>query len=68
MSTEDGRSRKRRCRPRLNGPVVWELVVFLQEIDERGEAAVAAAAETSRVPPSAVGAGYLTSRGQGMIF
>lgn len=39
------------------GPDVWELVVFLQEIDERGEAAVAAAAETFRVPESAVSAG-----------
>ena len=39
------------------GPDVWELAVFLREIDERGEAAVAAAAETFDVPPSAVAAG-----------
>lgn len=39
------------------GPDVWELVVFLQEIDERGEAAVSAAAETFHVPTSAVSAG-----------
>lgn len=45
------------------GPDVWELVVFLQEIDERGEAAVAAAAETFQVPPSVVsaGIGYYTA-------
>jgi hypothetical protein len=39
------------------GPDVWELVVFLQEIDERGEDAVAAAAETFDVPAAAVAAG-----------
>lgn len=39
------------------GPDVWELVVFLREIDERGEAAVAAAAETFAVPDSIVAAG-----------
>lgn len=39
------------------GPDVWELVVFLEEIDERGEGAVSAAAETFGVPTSAVAAG-----------
>ncbi|GLZ50279.1 hypothetical protein Acsp06_64640 [Actinomycetospora sp. NBRC 106375] len=39
------------------GPDLWELVVFLQEIDERGEAAVDAAAETFDLPASAVTAG-----------
>lgn len=39
------------------GPDVWEVVVFLREIDERGEAAVFAAAETFGVPPSSVDAG-----------
>jgi hypothetical protein len=45
------------------GPDVWELVVFLEEIDERGEPAVAAAAETFAVPTSAVaaGIGYYTA-------
>ncbi|MGH3569045.1 MAG: hypothetical protein ACRDRH_24085 [Pseudonocardia sp.] len=36
------------------GPDVWELVVFLREIDERGEAALAAAAEVFAVPDTAV--------------
>jgi hypothetical protein len=45
-------------RPSLTvGPDVWELVVFLEEIDERGEAAVSAAAETFGIPTSAVSAG-----------
>ncbi len=39
------------------GPDVWELVVFLAEIDERGADAVAAAAKTFAVPPAAVNAG-----------
>ena len=39
------------------GPDIWELVVFLEEIDERGEDAVAAAAETFDVPATAVAAG-----------
>ncbi|MEJ2866766.1 hypothetical protein WCD74_03260 [Actinomycetospora sp. OC33-EN08] len=39
------------------GPDVWELVVFLQEIDERGEAAVDAAAENFAVPAATVAAG-----------
>ena len=45
------------------GPDVWEIVVFLEEIDERGEAAVAAAAENFHVPASAVaaGIGYYTA-------
>lgn len=36
------------------GPDVWELVMFLREIDERGEAALAAAAEVFAVPDTAV--------------
>jgi hypothetical protein len=45
-------------RPSLTaGPDVWELVVFLEEIDERGEAAVSAAEETFGIPTSAVTAG-----------
>jgi hypothetical protein len=39
------------------GPDVWELVVFLREIDERGPAAVAAAAEVFAIPEAAVSAG-----------
>jgi hypothetical protein len=39
------------------GPDVWELVVFLQEIDERGEAAASAASETFGLPPSSVSTG-----------
>ncbi|GAA4833071.1 hypothetical protein GCM10023201_21370 [Actinomycetospora corticicola] len=39
------------------GPDVWELVVFLREIDDRGEAAVVAATETFGLPASAVAAG-----------
>lgn len=39
------------------GPDVWELVVFLEEIDERGETAVSAASETFDIPRSAVAAG-----------
>lgn len=39
------------------GPDVWELVVFLREIDERGQAAVAAAAEVFGVPEASVTAG-----------
>ncbi len=41
----------------LVGPDVWELVKFLQEIDERGAAAVSAAAETFAIPANAVQAG-----------
>ncbi|MGD9531851.1 hypothetical protein [Pseudonocardia sp.] len=45
------------------GPDVWELVSFLREIDERGAAAVAAAAEVFAVPESAIsaGIGYYTA-------
>lgn len=45
------------------GPDVWELVLFLREIDERGLAAVAAAAEVFATPESAVsaGIGYYTA-------
>lgn len=39
------------------GPDVWELVTFLEEIDERGADAVAAAVETFAVPPAAINAG-----------
>lgn len=39
------------------GPDVWELVVFLREIDERGQDAVAAAAEVFGVPEANVAAG-----------
>lgn len=39
------------------GPDVWELVVFLREIDERGEAALAAAEEMFAVSYTAVRAG-----------
>jgi hypothetical protein len=41
----------------LVGPDLWELVVFLREIDERGQAAVAAAAEVFGIPETAVTAG-----------
>jgi hypothetical protein len=45
------------------GPDVWELIVFLGEIDERGAGAVPAAAETFAIPESAVstGIGYYTA-------
>lgn len=45
------------------GPDIWELVTFLREIDERGEAAVSAAAETFDLPTSrvAVGIRYYTA-------
>lgn len=45
------------------GPDVWELVSFLREIDERGQAAVGAAAEVFVVSESAVsaGIGYYTA-------
>jgi hypothetical protein len=45
------------------GPDVWELVSFLREIDERGPAAVVAAAETFAIPEPAVsaGIGYYTA-------
>ena len=39
------------------GPDVWELVSFLREIDERGPAAVAAAAEVFAIPEFSVSAG-----------
>ncbi|WP_018335590.1 hypothetical protein [Actinomycetospora chiangmaiensis] len=39
------------------GPDVWELVVFLEEIDERGEFAVDAASENFAVSTAAVSAG-----------
>ena len=39
------------------GPDVWELVVFLREIDERGAAALSAAAEAFALPESALTAG-----------
>lgn len=39
------------------GPDVWELVKFLREIDERGEGAVAAAAEVFVVSEAMVRAG-----------
>jgi hypothetical protein len=39
------------------GPDVWELIVFVREIDERGDAAIAAASETFDIPPTAVAAG-----------
>lgn len=39
------------------GPDVWELVVFLREIDERGPAALSAAAEAFALPESALTAG-----------
>ncbi len=51
-------------RPALKvGPDVWELVKFLREIDERGEAAIDAACEVFVVPEDAVRAGlaYYTS-------
>jgi hypothetical protein len=38
------------------GPDVWEVVKFLREIDERGSAAVDAAAEVLAVPASQVAA------------
>jgi hypothetical protein len=39
------------------GPDVWELIVFVKEIDERGDAAIAAASETFDIPTTAVAAG-----------
>lgn len=39
------------------GPDVWELVVFLSEIDERAEGAIDAASEVFAVPDAAVRAG-----------
>jgi hypothetical protein len=39
------------------GPDVWELVSFLREIDERGSAAAAAAAEVFAIPEPVVSAG-----------
>lgn len=36
------------------GPDVWEIVKVLREIDERGEAAVGAAAEVLALPPARV--------------
>ena len=39
------------------GPDVWELVSFLREIDERGPAALSAAAEAFALPESALTAG-----------
>lgn len=39
------------------GPDVWELVVFLREVDERGPAALSAAAEAFALPESALTAG-----------
>jgi hypothetical protein len=48
------------------GPDVWELVSFLREIDERGPAAVTAAAEVFAIPESAVsaGIGYYTAHAE----
>jgi hypothetical protein len=45
------------------GPDVWELVSFLREIDERGPAAVGAAAEVFVISESVVsaGIGYYTA-------
>jgi len=45
------------------GPDIWELISFLREIDERGPAAVVAAAEVFAIPESAVsaGIGYYTA-------
>ncbi len=37
-----------------NGPDVWEMIKFLHEIDERGQAAVAAAAEVFGLPEARV--------------
>lgn len=51
-------------RPALKvGPDVWELVKFLREVDERGQAAIDAAGEVFVVPEAAVRAGmaYYTS-------
>lgn len=51
-------------RPALKiGPDIWELVKFLREIDERGEAAIDAAGEVFVIPEGAVRAGlsYYTS-------
>lgn len=39
------------------GPDIWELVTFLSTIDERGAAAVSAAAEVFAVPESAIEVG-----------
>lgn len=39
------------------GPDVWELAVFLAEIDERGRDAVSAGAEVFDVPEAAISAG-----------
>ncbi len=45
------------------GPDIWELVVFLREVEERGEVAIAAAAEVFGIPEMAVaaGLGYYTA-------
>ncbi|MGH3825414.1 MAG: hypothetical protein ACRDRA_21625 [Pseudonocardiaceae bacterium] len=51
-------------RPALKiGPDIWELVKFLREIDERGEAAIDAAHDVFVIPELAVRAGlaYYTS-------
>lgn len=47
---------------------MWELISFLREIDERGPAAVAAAADVFAVPESAVsaGIGYYTAHSGGI--
>ncbi|MPY93503.1 MAG: hypothetical protein GEV08_10695 [Acidimicrobiia bacterium] len=34
------------------GPDVWEVVAFLRQVDERGDAAIDAAAETFALPPT----------------
>ena len=34
------------------GPDVWEVVLYLREVDERGDAALDAAAETFGLPPA----------------
>ncbi|MGL5816080.1 MAG: hypothetical protein ACRCYR_00845 [Phycicoccus sp.] len=41
----------------IGGPDVWELVTFLEEVDERDAAAVSAAAETFAVPTESIEAG-----------
>jgi hypothetical protein len=38
----------------VNGPDVWEVVKFLHEVDERGQAAVSAAAEVLGLPEARV--------------
>lgn len=51
-------------RPALKvGPDVWELIKFLREIDERGEAAIEVASEVFAIPETAVRVGltYYTS-------